>query len=449
MFDTRLTAIFEAIRLAGGHPLVVGGWVRDMLLGTQSKDVDVEVYNLDVDILVGVLSQFGQVDTVGASFGVIKVHGLDVDFSLPRRENKSGRGHKGFIVSPDPGMTPAEAAVRRDFTINAVAFDPDTISLVDPLNGWDDIRAGILRHTSDHFGEDPLRVLRGFQFVSRFNLRPAPETIEVCRHLADEFETLSRDRIWGEWCKWATRSVRPSAGLWFLLETGWVHLFPVLSGITSLPQDVEFHPEGTVWRHTCLAVDAANEIATREGLGSEDRAVLVFAALLHDVGKAVTTDEVDGHIVSPGHPEAGVALSAEFLGSIGAPAWLIVRVLPLVAEHMAHLNAGSARAVRRLSRRLSPATLRELCWVIEADHSARPPLPGGLPAAAARLLEIGEAEHVEDAPPSPLVLGRHLLPLGWVPGRELGSVLRAAFEAQLDGAFSTTDEGVAWVQATF
>jgi tRNA nucleotidyltransferase (CCA-adding enzyme) len=440
--------IFEAIRLAGGRPLIVGGWVRDLILGRQSKDIDVEVYGLDVDVLSSVLAQFGDVDTVGASFGVLKVHGLDVDFSLPRRENKEGRGHKGFIVSPDPDMTVEEAAARRDFTFNALAWDDETNSLIDPFQGEADLRDHILRHTSSHFGEDPLRVLRGFQFCGRFDLRPAWETVEVCRSLAVEFDTLPRERIWEEWWKWASRSVRPSAGLWFLRVT-WATLFPALAGILHTTQDLTFHPEGGVWEHTCLAVDVAASIADRETLSAEDRAVLVFAALLHDVGKAETTQIVDGHIVSPGHAEASVSLGAEFLVQIGAPAWLIGRVLPLVQEHMAHLSAHTFRAVRRLALRLAPSTLRELCWVIEADHSARPPLPGGLPAEAARLLEIGALEHITDSRPAPLVMGRHLLPLGWLPGLALGRVLAAAFEAQLDGAFYTVEDGVAWVQATF
>src|SRR5262245_24788895 len=124
----QLHPILDAIQAAGGQPLIVGGAVRDMLLGHAPKDMDVEVYGLDVERLAAVLAPFGRLDAVGRSFGVLKLRtyaGQEFDFALPRRESKIGAGHRGFLAAPDPTMTPQEAAGRRDFTINAMALTPD------------------------------------------------------------------------------------------------------------------------------------------------------------------------------------------------------------------------------------------------------------------------------------------------------------------------------------
>jgi len=438
--DEVLTAMIEA----GGHPVIVGGWVRDRALGIDSKDIDIEVFGWDVHTLEEFLWWHGDVDEVGKSFGVLRLHGLDVDFSIPRRDSKSGTGHRGFDIEVDGTMTIEEAASRRDFTINTLALDVETGEIVDVFGGLEDLQAHVLRHTSDQFGEDPLRVLRGFQFCARFDLDATEDTLAVCHELAAEADTLAIERVWEEWHKWATRGTILSAGLIFLRQAGW--LPSALGNLFGLRQDREWHPEGSAWLHTLHTVDAAHAIAERDGLTGEDREALIFAALLHDVGKAVTTEEVDGHIVSPGHPQAGVEIAETFLQEIGAPRHLIARVLPLIAEHMAHVsNAPTARSVRRLARRLAPATVQELGRVIEADHSARPPLPGGLPDQAAAMVELAEALAVVDQAPTPLVMGRHLLELGWTPGEHVGEALRAAFEAQLDGEFETAEDGTAWV----
>ena len=189
------------IREAGGRALLVGGCVRDMLLGLEPKDLDIEVYGLESEQLVAVLQQELAVDLVGQDFGVIKLRHYPVDVSLPRRESRRGSGHRGFHVFSDPRMTPREAAARRDFTINAIAWDPNTQELIDPFGGERDLRDGVLRHTTEHFAEDPLRVLRGMQFVGRFHLTPHVGTLDLCRRLLPESATLSQERIWGEWEK--------------------------------------------------------------------------------------------------------------------------------------------------------------------------------------------------------------------------------------------------------
>ena len=244
-----LHTIAQAVADKGGRALLVGGAVRDMLLGTEVKDLDVEVFGLDAQELLDVASSLGDADVHGASFAVVKVavqsHGekVHVDLSLPRVESKSGSGHRGFTVEGRPELSVEEAASRRDFTVNAMSWDPLTEELLDPFNGQADLEQGILRATSKKFGEDPLRVLRGMQFASRFDLHMDNDTVQVCKDLVFEFNTLSTDRVCEEWRKWAKGRV-PSAGLKVLLETGWLAHFPELEALCDTPQDHIRHPEG-------------------------------------------------------------------------------------------------------------------------------------------------------------------------------------------------------------
>ncbi|MGH7232052.1 MAG: CCA tRNA nucleotidyltransferase, partial [Nitrospiraceae bacterium] len=325
------------IRETGGRPLLVGGCVRDLLLSSRPSDLDLEVYELAPQQLIDVLGSAFDIDLVGQSFGVIKLHHYPIDISLPRRESKVGMGHRGFEVLSDPWMSLEEAAARRDFTMNAMAIDPATEELLDPFNGQRDLKLRILRHTSPQFAEDPLRVLRGMQFISRFELTPAPETLALCRGLFHEYPTLTPERIWGEWEKWATWAVHPSLGLRFLQEIGWTAMYPELVALQGCPQDPAWHPEGDVWTHTLLVVDQAAQIAVREGLEGHERAVLLLAALCHDLGKPSTTAVIDGHIRSPGHAECADPVSS-FLDKLGTSKELATRIMGLVRHHLSHLQ---------------------------------------------------------------------------------------------------------------
>ncbi|NOK61966.1 MAG: tRNA nucleotidyltransferase [Chloroflexi bacterium AL-W] len=443
----RLQPILTAIEHAGGHALIVGGAVRDYLFGHDLQDVDIEVYGLSAEQITRVLSDFGRVYAVGRSFGVLKFRfadGEELDFAMPRRENKTGAGHRGFMVEPDPHMTPREAAMRRDFTWNAMAL---TLSgeLLDFFYGAEDLQAGVIRHVSDAFAEDPLRVLRAMQFAARFDMHLAPETAILCRSLRSEAATLSIERIWGEWHKWALKGQRPSAGLRVLYETGWIAVFPELQALVGCLQNAKYHPEGDVWIHTQFVCDAAAQIAIRENLGEQERMVLLFSALCHDLGKPCTTGpDAEGRMRSPGHAKAGVPLVQSFLQRIGAPKQIIAQVERLVHRHMAHLRLQiTEAAVRRLAVQLKPATIRMWAHVLEADYSGRPPFPPGKPGTP--VVEMAEQLGVVDGPPKPLLLGRHLLEAGVATGPGIGALLDQAYEAQIDGNILTTDEALIWV----
>lgn len=447
-----LTSIVESITAAGGRTFLVGGCVRDGILGLPCKDLDIEVFHISGADLTEILSRFGRVNEVGVSFGVIKLKtpdGSEFDFTLPRRENKTGRGHRGFQVEVDHTMTIEEAAARRDFTFNAIYQSASTRDFLDPYHGRRDLEDGVLRATSPHFAEDPLRVLRGMQFASRFNLTMETDTAELSRSLLPEYDSLAVERVWGEWQKWATRSTAPSRGLDVLRACGWLELYPELAALPGVPQDPEWHPEGDVWIHTGLVCDAAAEIAERDGLDAVERTVLLLAALCHDLGKATTTEFIDGHWRSRGHCEVGVPLSRSFLESIGCPESIIEVVEPLVAEHLVHARQEcSPRTVRRLANRLGKATIEQLARLIEADMNGRPPLPGGLPLAVIEIQRQAHELEIERNRPKPIILGRHLIALGHKPDVWFGTVLADCFEAQLDGEFDCETTGIAFLKQT-
>jgi len=451
-----LRAALEALRAAGGMPRLVGGSVRDWLLGLEPHDFDVEVYGLDFTVLARALAPFGPTDVVGRSFGVliVRIDGQAYDFSLPRRESKTGAGHRGFAVMPDPHLTEAEAAARRDFTINAIAWDPFANRIIDPHGGEQDLRRRLLRHTSAAFSEDPLRVLRGFQLAARFDLALAPETAALGRAIRSAYAELAVERVWGEWDKWATKALHPFRGLQVLRETGWLAHFPELAALDGLAQEPEWHPEGDVLTHTGHCLDALVRQEAWPAARPEVRRTLAFAVLTHDCGKAATTVQAErrGQLrwISPGHDVAGGPLAAAFLQRIGAPHRLLELVPPLVVNHHAHHQVGAGftdSAVRRLARRLAPATLDQLVAVLWADHGGRPPLAP--PETAERITALQEAARrlaLRDSAPRPLLLGRHLLAAGLEAGPQFKGLLEAAFEAQLDGAFDDEAGARLWLE---
>jgi tRNA nucleotidyltransferase (CCA-adding enzyme) len=451
--STSLDRIVRELDAAGFRALIVGGAVRDALLGSDPKDFDIEVYDVSYDQLAQMLTRYGRVDLVGKSFGVVKLEGHD--FSVPRRDSKTGAHHRDFETTFDPAITPKEAASRRDFTINAMAFDPVSGELLDFFGGREDLQNRVLRATSDAFSEDPLRVLRGMQFACRFDLQLDPATAEMAHGIADQYSTIATERVAEEFNKWALKSTKPGIIGPYLLQSGWLPHFPEIERLRGVPQEPEWHPEGDVFVHTMHVLNAAARVAEREHVEGDDRAVLMFSALTHDFAKADVTAlrQRDGRLrwSSYGHEQAGVPLAKRFLERIGIKHSVVERVLPLVEEHMAHTNMKgqvTARAVRRLATRLAPASIAQLLLLIEADASGRPPKPPGLPESAAKLREVAGELSVHHEPPAPLILGRHVLPyFNGQPGKRIGEATRAAYEAQLDGAFSDETGALAWLDA--
>ena len=437
-----------AARAAGGRALIVGGWVRDRLRGHPSKDIDLEVFGVPQDRLATLLAPLGRVEAVGQSFPVYKVvaeEGGDViDVALPRRESKSGRGHKGFEVIGDPAMTVEGAARRRDFTVNAIAWDPLTDTCEDPFDGRADLDRRVLRAVDlTTFGDDSLRVLRAVQFAARFEFALDADTAMLCRRTA--LDDLPAERIWGELEKLLLAAERPSVGFALSLDLGVVdRLLPELKPLVGCEQEPEWHPEGDVWTHTLMVIDKAREL--NADLDRPRLIALMLGAVCHDLGKPATTAVIDGRIRSLNHEDAGVAPTISLLDHLNIHTIdgcdVRTQVVGLVAHHLkpgmlykaAQVGDG---AFRRLAQKVD---LELLARIARADCLGR---TGDFDCSAmdwfiARARALG----VEHRPPAPLLMGRHLLALGLSPGPKVGEILQVVYERQLDGEVRSVEDAI-------
>lgn len=442
-----LSIIDQAVTLArqvaahGGRALVVGGFVRDRLLGRTSKDLDVEVFGVPESELQALLTQLGRVEPVGQAFPVYKLGAVDV--ALPRRESKVGRGHKGFAVLGDPFMTPEDAARRRDFTINAISWDPLTDALVDPCQGQRDLKDRMLRVVDPAtFADDSLRVLRALQFAARFDMALDEEAKALCREI--QLNDLPSERVWGEFEKLLLAAARPSIGFALARELGVIHqLLPELEPLYECAQEPDWHPEGDVWTHTLMVIDEARR--RNDDLDRARLATVMLAAVCHDLGKPSTTAVIDGRIRSPGHEEAGVEPAERVLDTFNVHSLdgfdVRTQVLAIVAQHLkpgAFFNVKDEvtdGAFRRLAQKVDMELLARLA---RADCNGR----GGTFDCTAMdwFLERARTLGVEHKPPAPILMGRHLLELGVAPGPRMGEILKAVYEAQLDGTITTLEE---------
>lgn len=450
-FPEKVMVLARVIQEAGGLALLVGGCVRDDLMGNEPKDWDLEVYGLAPERLREILDSFGSVNAVGEAFTVYKL-GHDLDVSIPRRERKSGRGHRAFVIEGDPAMSVADATRRRDFTINAILRDPLTGELIDPFGGQQDIAARVMRAVSaETFIEDSLRVLRAAQFAARFEFQIAPETVALCRTM--DLSDLPPERVWGEMEKLLLRARRPSVGFQWLKELGAIEkLFPEIQSLIGVPQDPEWHPEGDVFVHTLLVVDRARELI--DDLPYARQVTVMLAALAHDFGKPPTTQFLEGRWRSRGHEDAGVEPATRFLDRMNVhtiDGYDVRRqVIALVREHLKPGEFYKKRdevgegAFRRLARRCEPDLLYR---VAKADSLGRNavwvPRDKWYGAEAQEwFVQRAKELDVEHRPPEPLLLGRHLLELGVQPGPRMGELTRAVYEMQLDGRVRTLEDAI-------
>jgi tRNA nucleotidyltransferase (CCA-adding enzyme) len=444
MTMTTVTGIATAVRDAGGRALIVGGWVRDRLLGLpESSNVDLEVFGLPGDRLRALLESFGRVEAVGESFQVYKIG--DIDVSLPRRDSKAGRGHRGFVVTGDPELTIIEAARRRDFTVNAISWDPLTNEYFDPFDGRTDLARRLLRVVDPQtFGDDSLRVLRGVQFAARFALTFEEATAALCRQIP--LDDLPPERVWGEFEK-LLFAPRPSIGFTVAMDLGVIaKLFPELQALAGCPQEPEWHPEGDVWVHNLQVIDRAR---TRvDDLPRPQQIAVMLGAVCHDLGKPATTRFLDGRIRSLDHEEQGVAPARAFLDrlNVNAFAGYDVRrqVLGITAQHLKPGSWFKVRdevgdgAFRRLAHKVD---LELLARVAKSDCEGRQ--PGRFDCTAMDwFLERARALGVQHRPPEAILLGRHLLALGLKPGPRIGEILKAIYEQQMDGAVTTLEQAI-------
>ncbi len=441
--------IAEHARQLGGRAFLVGGYVRDFLLGTPGNDFDLEIYGLTQEQIHTEIGKHFPLDLVGQAFGVFKVKHHDIEIALPRTESKTAPGHKGFDIESDPNLSYDQATARRDFTINAIMMDPLTGELVDPWNGRQDLQNRILRHVSHHFSEDPLRVLRAMQFVARFDFDIAPETIGLCKTLSQD--ELPIERIGTEWDKLFLKGIKPSKGLDFLLKCDWIRYYPELKRLVNCPQTPQWHPEGDVWNHTLLTVDAAAELKPQD---QDDARVLMVAALCHDLGKPATTtfDAQRNAYTSIRHEVESEKPTRSLIKSIWTLKDLPEQVVPLVLYHMRPhqlINADATdKAIRKLA--LDAKRLDLLLKLCLADIKGTQPPQHVLESRKEeyeKLLQRANELDVHNQPPKQLIQGRHLIERGLKPGPHFAPILQKCFEAQIDGEFNTMDQALQFLDS--
>lgn len=424
-----------------GQVLLVGGAVRDILMGIPVKDLDIEVHGVSIEQLQKILEKYSPVSLVGKSFGVLRLHGLDIDWSLPRTDSA---GRKPEVII-DPDMSIQDAFKRRDLTINAMAIDLHTYELIDPFHGLQDSKQGILRAPDAAlFIEDPLRFFRVMQFIGRFEMNPDDTLDKICASMS--LQGISTERIESEFDKLLLKSKRPSLGIRWLKKIGRLQeILPELAATIDVPQEPSWHPEGDVFEHSMQALDAAALLQYED---THQKLIVLYAALCHDLGKAVTTKQIDGKWRSLGHEIAGVELAQTMMRRLTRRHELIKAVTKLVRNHMYPIQfiAQGAKppAYKRLALKLTPeVSMVVLAHVALADQQGRNP-QGPLPLqkevpAITEFLKKAEQMRISYKPEEALVQGKDLM--GFVsPGPEMGKLVKKAYEIQIEEGIQDKQE---------
>jgi tRNA nucleotidyltransferase (CCA-adding enzyme) len=408
-------------------------------MGVAACDFDIEVFGISWDVLRAALTPYFQFDEVGETFCVMKLKGSPIDISIPRRENSSGAGHKDFDVIGDPHMLFEDAARRRDFTMNAMGYDPLEDELLDPMNGRQDILLRYVRHVSDRFVEDPLRPVRAARFAARFGFDLATPTEYICDSMRGIAKNLPSERVWIELRRAMLESDNPSTFFNWLMWIRWItELFPEIADTFDIDQDPEWHPEGDVYQHTMHAIDYwAQNLKTGN---DEDDLIVALSVLCHDFGKVTTTEFVDGKIRARGHEEAGAEPTRTFLHRMRQYE-LAKQVIPIVENHLypLHVENFSTRGIRRLATKVPRLDL--LAIVSRADVAGRPPIDPR--DSFAKIDEFERMVAQVDSPvggPKRLATGDMLIELGLSPGPIFKTMLDHAYELQLDGVINTPEE---------
>lgn len=433
---TPFNQLIHALQSQGGRLIFVGGFVRDMCMGIDAKDIDAEVYGLTAEALESILQDFGPVHKIGKSFGVYKLNTPEIEIALPRIDNKVRPGHAGFEVTVDPFMDFEMAVKRRDLTINSIGYDPLTKDILDPYHGQKDIKDLILRPVDPKtFPEDPLRVLRVAQFSARFNMDISPILYDLCRQI-DLFE-LPAARIKTELVKILTKGKTPSKAFNFLRKSHKIHVFPEIEALIDVPQNPLWHPEGDVWIHTMMVLDyAAQNPPTHE----HNWTMLMCAALCHDFGKVLSTKILpDGRTTARGHENSGAKPARAFLRRLGVHHKIIKQVQLLTKLHLvpqqAFIKKPNHAYYLHLGRQLHDQglTIDDLAWLSRVDHMGRTTqeaLDNACPAIdffedAAATAGATDVSNLID-----VVTGKDLIAMGLTPGQYFQDILATCRDIQ-------------------
>jgi tRNA nucleotidyltransferase (CCA-adding enzyme) len=392
----KLLQIAEDIRSLGGKAILVGGVVRDRFLNLKQdvvRDFDIEVYHINQEKLLSVLSKHGKPNLIGKAFGVVHLsrQGIQYDFSFPRTESKIGMGHRAFNVQTNPDLSFEEAAKRRDFTINSMGMELPSMEFYDPYNGKEDLENKVLRHIGDAFAEDSLRVLRGVQFAARFELKAKKETIELCKTLS--LSDLSRERIEEEFRKWLLKGVKPSLGLEFFCEVGLQNMFSEIG-----------------LENPCVLGSVLDSLAKQKnGLNMREAEEVMFAGLLC-LPKAKPLDFLKKWI----------------------PVNNLLKRVPALLNSISLLDLDNKSSLRRCALK---ADGLKLPAILKSTIQRNAEIYGNAQ-------KIGEEMKIWENAPEPFITGQMLLDMGLKPGPKLGEIIKQVFEMQLSGQIASKEEAV-------
>jgi tRNA nucleotidyltransferase (CCA-adding enzyme) len=426
-----IPALAREASARGGRLIVVGGWVRDQLRGEDSKDLDVEFFGLSLDEVSRLLEAFDSIGRVGQHFPVWRLRHQSVDLCYPRD------GALDYESSRPESLEAAfrAAARHRDLTVNAIGWDPLSEVWIDPWRGIADLEAGRLCAVdATTFGTDPLRGLRVARLHARLEAEVESRTLELCRAL--DLSSVPIERIASELRRLLVEPLRPSRALRFLDLSGLIDLFPPLADLRGVPQDPYWHPEGDVFVHTCLVVDAARQIGG--DLEASALEILQWSALAHDLGKPTTTSRDENRVRSLGHERVGVEIARNWLEELRVSHHIVSAVAVLIAHHLKPAqfisqNAGP-RAYRRLARKLAAGrmTAVDLERLARADHLGRTTedARAGRFEAGDAFLAMASAEGVAQGVHHDVVTAKQLMSHGFRPGPILGKALARAREIQ-------------------
>lgn len=424
--------VVERLRAAGHVALYAGGCVRDRLLGHQPSDYDVAT---DADP-AQVQKLFRRTVPVGISFGVVlvMVDGRAVEVARFRADAEYADGRRPVSVRP---ATPREDAQRRDFTINGMFLDPISDEVIDYVDGRADLAARVVRAIGDpveRFREDHLRMLRAIRIAARLDFAIDPATMRAIRDNAEALSAIAHERIGQEIVRILTEG-RARRGFELLDESGLLAVvLPEVAAMKGVEQSPDYHPEGDVFEHTMRLLD---------GLVTPSES-LALAALLHDVAKKDCAGRNGDRITFYGHTEAGEQRAIEICHRLRRSRAVWERVGYLVRNHLRHMAARDMRK-STLRRFLSEDGIEELLELARLDALAS----NGDLSSYEFCMQQRAAIGVERLRPPPLLRGRDLVASGWLPGPQLGEILAAVEERQLEGELTTREDAMAWVEREF
>ncbi|MGE0738393.1 CCA tRNA nucleotidyltransferase [Sulfurimonas sp.] len=399
-YPTELDIIFDTLKKSGIKPILVGGYVRDKLLNEESKDIDIELYGVSsLDKVEEILQKFGAINSVGKSFAVckLKFEGYELDFSLPRKDNKTKSGHRGFDIEVYPYLDFKTAASRRDFTINAIGYDVMEKKIVDPFSGREDLKKRVLRAVDlESFGQDPLRVLRATQFCARFNLQIKHNLYLICKDMVSKnlLAELPKERIFEEIKKLLLKSQKPSIGLNLLNQFGF-----------DFPTKNMFITDILVKKLT------ANE---------QTNLVLMLAALCYNF------------------KQNDIEL---FLSKLTNEKELFHRVVSLVETHKKLDNLNDDYTLYKLA---TLTNIRELLIFSSSIYSTDD--NSKMVKKCEDIYKKAEELGIIDKKLQPLLMGKDILKLGLHPSPKFSQILDDAYEAQMHGKFKNYDEALLWLK---